>query len=33
MVVVVIAHYKENLDWIKNLKYDYVIISKEQYLP
>ena len=33
MVVVVVAHYKENLDWIKNLKYDYVIISKEKYEP
>jgi len=31
MVVVVIAHYKENLDWVKYLKYEYVIISKEKY--
>jgi hypothetical protein len=33
MVVVVIAHYKENLEWVKNLKYKYVIISKEKYQP
>jgi predicted ATP-dependent serine protease len=33
-VAVVIAHYKENLDWIKNIKYkNYVIISKEKYEP
>ena len=33
MVVVVIAHYKENLEWVNNLKYKYVIISKEKYQP
>lgn len=29
MVFVVIAHYKENVDWVKNLKYKYKIISRQ----
>lgn len=27
-VKVIIAHYNENLDWVKNLKYDYEVISR-----
>lgn len=31
MVHIVIAHYKEDTEWVKNLKYPYTIISKQQY--
>lgn len=27
-LTVVIAHYNENLDWVRNLQYPYIIISK-----
>ena len=31
MISVCVAHYKENLDWIKNIKYCVDIISKQEY--
>ena len=29
-LVVIICHYKENLDWINNLKYKYMIYNKNE---
>ena len=29
-LVVIICHYKENLDWINNLKYKYIIYNKNE---
>ncbi len=36
-ITIVIAHYSENLDWIQNLQYPYIVISKgglrKEYFP